>query len=237
MNEKRDNKKSMEEVKKIVVTDKIKKEYDFKTKEKKAVEVETEDKISLNELLIFLEKCKEKKITNDAYLVFIDNLDIKKYLPMETKMKLLLNLVIHLTYSDGFVSELAAIDLEMRKAFCCLLAYTNVDLETVATTPITFDMYDLLIDSGLYDDIMNIAGKDYQRLENLIEQAFKFESMFQTYMNMGNINYQDMKENLKTAQDFMNGFSSEDLKHLADIATINDPLIAEVAKMVRENKL
>lgn len=235
MNEKTDNKKSMEEVKKIVLTDKIIKEYNSETKKKDNTEIE--DKISLNELITFLKKCKGKEITNEAYLVFIDNLDIKKYLPMETKMKLLLNLVIHLTYTEGFVSELAAIDVEVRKAFYCLLAYTNVDLETVEKTPLTFEMYDLLIDSGLYDDIMKIAGKDYQRLENLIEQAFKFESMFQTYMNMGNIDYQDMKENLKTAQDFLNNFSSEDLEHFANIATINDPLIADLAKMVRENKL
>lgn len=233
MKENKDNKITFEEIKEIVDSNKIKKKY----KNDKKTENEQEDKISLKDLFVFLDKLKKKKISEEAYLVFIDNLEIKRYLPMEEKMKVLLKLIIHLTYTEGFVSELAAIDLEVRKVFLCLLSYTNIDITTVESTPIDFKDYDLLVDSRIYEDIMSVAEKDYHRLENLIDQALKFESMFQVNMNMGNIDYEAMKENLKTAQEFMQGFSSEDLKHLADIATINDPLVTDVAKMVRESKL
>ena len=158
-------------------------------------------------------------------------------MPLERKSQILISIIMNVVYTEGFVSELATIDLELRKLFRCLLAYTDMDMNSVDAYPIDFSTYDIFIESGLYDYILSICEKDYKRLEALLTQALSFESVMQVSMNMAQMNPEQMALDMKEAKKFMDGFSSQDLEHLANIATLTDPLVHDIAKMIRDGKV
>jgi hypothetical protein len=226
------------ELEKVVKEEKIKRTYTKKTsagnKQEQPVE---EDRITLEEIVKFLEKYIKKETSSEAFDLFIQKLNIKSYLPLERKSQILISIIMNVVYTEGFVSELATIDLELRKLFRCLLAYTDMDMNSVDAYPIDFSTYDIFIESGLYDYILSICEKDYKRLEALLTQALSFESVMQVSMNMAQMNPEQMALDMKEAKKFMDGFSSQDLEHLANIATLTDPLVHDIAKMIRDGKV
>ena len=223
------------ELEKTIKEDKVKKKYvkTPSTETKKDVD----ENITLEEIVLFAQKCIDKKISKEGYDAFVKKLNIKSYLPLEKKAQILISFIMQLVYTEGFVSEMAAIDLEMRKLFRCLLAYTDMDINSVDAYPIDFSTYDVIVESGLYDYIFSICEKDYKRLEKLIEQAISFESVLQVSMNMAQLNPEEMHSQIKDAEKFMQGFSSKDIEHFAQIATLQDPLVHDIANMIRDNKL
>lgn len=228
------------ELEKVVKEEKVKRTYAKKTDINKSFKKDkesVEDKITLEEVVKFLEKHKKKEVTEEVYKLFIKRLNIKPYLPMEQKSQILISIVMNLVYTEGFVSEMAAVDLELRKLFRCLLAYTDMDMNSVDTYPIDFATYDIFIESGLYDYILSICEKDYKRLEKLLEQALSFESVIQTSMSLAHINPEEMSRQIKEGEKFMNGFTSQDLEHLSNIATLTDPLVHDIAKLIRDGKV
>ena len=226
------------ELEKVVKEEKIKRKYTKKTstgnKQEQSVE---EDRITLEEIVKFLEKYIKKETSSEAFDLFIQKLNIKSYLPLERKSQILISIIMNVVYTEGFVSELATVDLELRKLFRCLLAYTDMDMNSVDAYPIDFSTYDIFIESGLYDYILSICEKDYKRLEALLTQALSFESVMQVSMNMAQMNPEQMALDMKEAKKFMDGFSSQDLEHLANIATLTDPLVHDIAKMIRDGKV
>ena len=226
------------ELEKVVKEEKVKRKYTKKTSagNKKEQSVE-EDRITLEEIVKFLEKYIKKETSSEAFDLFIQKLNIKSYLPLERKSQILISIIMNVVYTEGFVSELATIDLELRKLFRCLLAYTDMDMNSVDAYPIDFSTYDIFIESGLYDYILSICEKDYKRLEALLTQALSFESVMQVSMNMAQMNPEQMALDMKEAKKFMDGFSSQDLEHLANIATLTDPLVHDIAKMIRDGKV
>lgn len=225
------------ELEKVVKEEKMKKEYKKKTTDNQTIQSVDDDKITLEETVKFLEKYIKKETSSEAFDLFIQKLNIKSYLPLERKSQILISIIMNVVYTEGFVSELATIDLELRKLFRCLLAYTDMDMNSVDAYPIDFSTYDIFIESGLYDYILSICEKDYKRLEALLTQALSFESVMQVSMNMAQMNPEQMALDMKEAKKFMDGFSSQDLEHLANIATLTDPLVHDIAKMIRDGKV
>lgn len=226
------------ELEKVAKEEKVKRKYTKKTAtENKNNQSVDDDKITLEEIVKFLEKYIKKETSSEAFDLFIQKLNIKSYLPLERKSQILISIIMNVVYTEGFVSELATIDLELRKLFRCLLAYTDMDMNSVDAYPIDFSTYDIFIESGLYDYILSICEKDYKRLEALLTQALSFESVMQVSMNMAQMNPEQMALDMKEAKKFMDGFSSQDLEHLANIATLTDPLVHDIAKMIRDGKV
>ena len=226
------------ELEKVIKEEKVKRKYTKKTAtENKNNQSVEEDRITLEEIVKFLEKYIKKETSSEAFDLFIQKLNIKSYLPLERKSQILISIIMNVVYTEGFVSELATIDLELRKLFRCLLAYTDMDMNSVDAYPIDFSTYDIFIESGLYDYILSICEKDYKRLEALLTQALSFESVMQVSMNMAQMNPEQMALDMKEAKKFMDGFSSQDLEHLANIATLTDPLVHDIAKMIRDGKV
>lgn len=234
MNNQENNKKIVE-LKKTVAEEKIQKKYKKASTEKQENTVE-EDKITLKEVIGFLEKNKEGKISKQAYDNFIKRLNVRSYLPLETKAQILVKIIMGVVYAPEFVSEMASIDLEFRKLFHCLLAYTDVDKDSIVEYPLDFSTYDIFVESGLYDYIHSICERDYERFEKIITQAISFESVIQVNMNVAQMEPEKMNEQIKEAQAFLNQLGSKDLESLSQIATLTDPLLCDVAKMLREQQ-
>ena len=234
MNNQENNKKIVE-LKKTVTEEKIQKKYN-KASTKKQENVVEDDKITLKEVVGFLEKNKEGKISKQAYDNFIKRLNVRSYLPLETKSQILVQIIMGVVYAPEFVSEMASIDLEFRKLFHCLLAYTDIDKDSIVEYPLDFSTYDIFVESGLYDYIHSICERDYERFEKIITQAISFESVIQVNMNVAQMEPEKMNEQIKEAQAFLNQLGSKDLESLSQIATLTDPLLCDVAKMLREQQ-
>lgn len=234
MNNQENNKKIVE-LKKTVTEEKIQKKYN-KASTKKQENVVEDDKITLKEVVGFLEKNKEGKISKQAYDNFIKRLNVRSYLPLETKSQILVQIIMGVVYAPEFVSEMASIDLEFRKLFHCLLAYTDIDRDSIIEYPLDFSTYDIFVESGLYDYIHSICERDYERFEKIITQAISFESVIQVNMNVAQMEPEKMNEQIKEAQAFLNQLGSKDLESLSQIATLTDPLLCDVAKMLREQQ-
>lgn len=216
-----------------VINAQIKEQFRGEKNTKKALE----EGFTLQEVVAFLTLFKKGEATEEQFQEFLSELSVKKYLPLEEKAKLMTSLVLNLVYTPHFISEMAAVDLEFRKLFYCLLAYTNIDTTSVDAYPLEFETYDLIIETGVYDYIYSECQQDYQRLEKMIDHAMSFDSMLQVVSNMGQIDTDAMHQQMQEAQSFINQMSKEDKELLASIGTVGDPLVADIAKLVRENKL
>ena len=221
---------SKKELEKKVKEQSLKEE--FNTKESNNMTNTEEEKINFEELVAFLKKYTKGEYSEEAYKKLLDKLNIKPYLEIEAKAQLLITILLDLKYSNNFISEIATVDLEMKKLFKGLLAYTDVDTFFINYATIEFETFDLFYKSGLVDDILKVCEKDYERLDKMIRQAVSFEGIVQANTLMAGIEPKEMDKAIKNATKFMKGFDNEALDKLAKIATLQDPLVAEIAKMV-----
>lgn len=236
MTNQENNQKKVElKLKETVTEEKIQKKYNNKSTKTQGKAVD-KDKLTLKEIVGFLEKNKEGKVSKQAYDNFIKRLNVRSYLPLETKAKILVKIIMGVVYAPEFVSEMASIDLEFRKLFHCLLAYTDMDSDSILEYPLDFSTYDIFIESGLYDYIYSICERDYKRFEKIITQAISFESVMQVNMNIAQMDPDKMGKQIEEAHAFLNQLGSKDLESLSNIATLTDPLLCDVAKMLREQQ-
>ena len=225
---------SKKELEKKVKEKNLKEEFNIKEKEINTTSVE--EKIDFYALIDFLKKYIKGEYSEEAYENLLEKLNIKSYLPMEVKAQLLITILIDIKYSNNFVSEIATVDLEMKKLFKGLLAYTDVDTFFINYATIEFETFDVLYQSGLVDDILKVCEKDYERLDKMIRQAVSFEGIVEANTLMANIQPKEMDKAIKNAMKFMQGFDNEALDKLAKIATLQDPMVNEIAKII-ENGL
>lgn len=195
-----------------------------------------EEKINFEELVVFLKKYIKGEYSEEAYENLLKKLNIKPYLKMEAKAQLLIAILIDIKYSNNFISEIATVDLEMKKLFKGLLAYTDVDTFFINYATIEFETFDLFYESGLVDDILKVCEKDYERLDKMIRQAVSFEGIVEANTLMANIQPKEMDKAIKNATKFMQGFDNDALDKLAKIATLQDPIVNDIAKII-ENGL
>ena len=225
---------SKKELEKKVKEQNLKKEFNTKNSEN-TINLE-EEKINFEELIAFLKKYIKGEYSEEAYENLLKKLNIKPYLKMENKAQLLISILIDIKYSNNFVSEIATVDLEMKKLFKGLLAYTDVDTFFINYATLDFEDFDVLYLSGLVDDILKVCEKDYERLDKMIRQAVSFEGIVEANTLMANIQPKEMDKAIKNATKFMQGFDNDALDKLAKIATLQDPIVNDIAKIV-ENGL
>lgn len=225
---------SKKELEKKVKEQNLKEE--FKIKETNDITNVEEEKINFEALVAFLKKYIKGEYSEEAYENLLKKLNIKPYLKMETKAQLLIAILIDIKYSNNFISEIATVDLEMKKLFKGLLAYTDVDTFFINYATIEFETFDLFYQSGLVDDILKVCEKDYERLDKMIRQAVSFEGIVEANTLMANIQPKEMDKAIKNATKFMEGFDNEALDKLAKIATLQDPIVNDIAKII-ENGL
>lgn len=209
---------------------------EFKVKDNEVVTNSEEEKINFEALVAFLKKYIKGEYSEEAYENLLKKLNIKPYLKMEAKAQLLIAILIDIKYSNNFISEIATVDLEMKKLFKGLLAYTDVDTFFINYATIEFEIFDLFYESGLVDDILKVCEKDYERLDKMIRQAVSFEGIVEANTLMANIQPKEMDKAIKNATKFMQGFDNEALDKLAKIATLQDPIVNDIAKII-ENGL
>ena len=223
---------SKKELEKKVKEQNLKEEFNIKEKNVEANM--DEDKITFEVLVDFLKKYVKGEYSEEAYKKLLKKLNIKPYLKMETKAQLLIAILLDIKYSNNFISEVAAVELEMKKLFKGLLGYTDVDTFFINYATLEFETFDLFYESGLVDDILKVCEKDYERLDKMIRQAVSFEGIVEANTLMANIQPKEMDKAIKNATKFMQNFDNDALDKLAKIATLQDPLVSDIAKIIEQ---
>lgn len=223
---------SKKELEKKVKEQNLKEEFNIKEKNVEA-NID-EDKITFEVLVDFLKKYVKGEYSEEAYKKLLKKLNIKPYLKMETKAQLLIAILLDIKYSNNFISEVAAVELEMKKLFKGLLGYTDVDTFFINYATLEFETFDLFYESGLVDDILKVCEKDYERLDKMIRQAVSFEGIVEANTLMANIQPKEMDKAIKNATKFMQNFDNDALDKLAKIATLQDPLVSDIAKIIEQ---
>lgn len=236
-------KEEITELKKEQTKKTIKKEINktgkVKQNNKIFTEQELEEKeiqtILLKDLLIFLKEYKEGKRTKSNFDVLMKCIKVKSYMPLLEKASLMLDICIDLRYSFDKMPEIKTMELELKSIFVILLAYTNIvyekkDLEFL----MDFETYDLLMETGVVDEIKKVCEKDYNKLMELINQMFNFESIGQVFNALGNFDVESMLEGIKESSAFIREIPEEKLKELSAIAGMSDPLIKQLSEIVKQ---
>lgn len=210
-----------------------------KTKNKKVLtEEQLEEElqnISLADLLLFLKEYKDKKRTESNFEALMKCIKVRSYMPLLEKASLMLDICIDLRYSVDKAPELKTIELELKSLFIVLLAYTNIVCSKEELNVLMdFDSYDLLMETGVVDLIKKVCEKDYNKLMDLINQMFSFESISQIFSTLGNFDVNAMLEGIKEGSAFLKDFPEEKLKELSVIAGMEDPLVKQISEIVRQ---
>ena len=59
----------------------------------------------------------------------------------------------------------------------------------------------------------------------------------QVTMNVAQMEPDKMQEDLKEVKNFLNNMDSQDLQSLSQIATLTDPLVHDIAQLIRDKKI
>lgn len=217
----------------IVKTGKVKSTGKVLTEEQlEEKEIQT---ILLSDLLTFLKEYKEEKRTKSNFDALMKCIKVKSYMPLIEKASIMLDICIDLRYSFDKMPEIKTIELELKSIFIVLLSYTNIEYKKEELEFLMdFENYDLLMETGVVDEIKKVCEKDYNKLMELIIQMFNFESVGQVFNALGNFDTETMLQGIKEGAKFIKELPEYKLKDLSAIAGMSDPLIKQISEIVNQ---
>ena len=194
----------------------------------------------------FIANCKKVKKGTMSLKELIDTLKFRFYIPLSVKMAIAD--IVHLLISNKTdpvlddkmetffgtkfqpptVQEILK-DYEMFKFVFMISQYIGVQI-SVENSEDT--IYDLIHEIGLYDYIINNSKGDFEKFESLIDDTtgIRYYALTSSINNLFN----DIPTQEKL-NEFKNVFESLDenkLKQINNIASFNDPILQEVAKVL-----
>lgn len=170
-----------------------------------------------------------------------ENLKIEKYIPIVDKYatakilsKVILDLAENINYNDSLETNYIYIKYDIYTTLTIFCKYINIDIEDVDKTSAN---YDIIFSSGLFDGIMKYCQTDYNRSKEIVDRIVGIEDI-SIYRELGRIMNSDAYfERLKKSQKFLNGISLKKYETLEKINEINNPLVTQIADMVRNASL
>ena len=128
--------------------------------------------IKLEEVIEWCVKYKTQEVSFEEFKSFSDKIFIQKYLPLSAKS----TIVNYILLCDEFLGvsdeSILSIEIEMKKFFLIMLAYTNIDISE-AEHLMTMSNYDLMMEY-FGDIIEGFCGMDYHRTERMLENAMNY---------------------------------------------------------------
>ena len=118
------------------------------------------------------------------------------------------------------------IESEMLWRFNVLLEFTNIKVDD---DDITFENYDILSSSGIFDHIKEECGLDFTKMEKFIMETMMFSrNDFMSDM-LKSANGDNLKESLKEFKEILG--DKELVNKMSEIIAFNDPIAkAEIEK-------
>ena len=114
-----------------------------------------------------------------------------------------------------------------------LFRYTNINVDDIKLSD---DDYDLLYQYSFVDEILKVCEKDFNKLKDILGEVYRVDSTISLYKNISSINADEMNGALNEMGNMLSGLSTEQLKHMNSIVSMNDPLMSKIKKQLTQYK-
>lgn len=184
----------------------------------------------------FIELCKKAKEGEISLEEIFKDIKIKKYIPFEAKLATcaLLDFLLKAA-SDGdkeIQIEIAYREYEFNKLGLLLSHYTDIDFVFIYQKK---EEYDLIKELEIDEYIKKQVGRDYEEFSQIIDKTSGINTLPLIYIIKETFNSLPTALDLQKATEGLNKFSSEDIENLTFLTKMNDPVTANIAKMIKTN--
>ena len=159
---------------------------------------------------------------------FADKVKIRRYIPILEKGDIARNYLFKVNSMNLDLMDpvTKVIESEMLWRFNVLLEFTNIKVDD---DDITFENYDILSSSGIFDHIKEECGLDFTKMEKFIMETMMFSrNDFMSDM-LKSANGDNLKESLKEFKEILG--DKELVNKMSEIIAFNDPIAkAEIEK-------
>lgn len=159
---------------------------------------------------------------------FADKVKVRRYIPILEKGDIARNYLFKVNSMNLDLMDpvTKATETEMFWRFNVLLEFTNIKADD---DDITFENYDVLSSSGIFDHIKEECGLDFTKMEKFIMETMMFSrNDFMSDM-LKSANGDNLKESLKEFKEILG--DKELVNKMSEIIAFNDPIAkAEIEK-------
>lgn len=159
---------------------------------------------------------------------FADKVKVRRYIPILEKGDIARNYLFKVNSMNLDLMDpvTKVTETEMLWRFNVLLEFTNIKVDD---DDITFENYDVLSSSGIFDHIKEECGLDFTKMEKFIIETMMFSrNDFMSDM-LKSANGDNLKESLKEFKEILG--DKELVNKMSEIIAFNDPIAkAEIEK-------
>lgn len=159
---------------------------------------------------------------------FADKVKVRRYIPILEKGDIARNYLFKVNSMNLDLMDpvTKVTETEMLWRFNVLLEFTNIKVDD---DDITFENYDVLSSSGIFDHIKEDCGLDFTKMEKFIMETMMFSrNDFMSDM-LKSANGDNLKESLKEFKEILG--DKELVNKMSEIIAFNDPIAkAEIEK-------
>lgn len=159
---------------------------------------------------------------------FVDKVKVRRYIPILEKGDIARNYLFKVNSMNLDLMDpvTKVTETEMLWRFNVLLEFTNIKVDD---DDITFENYDVLSSSGIFDHIKEECGLDFTKMEKFIMETMMFSrNDFMSDM-LKSANGDNLKESLKEFKEILG--DKELVNKMSEIIAFNDPIAkAEIEK-------
>ena len=159
---------------------------------------------------------------------FADKVKVRRYIPILEKGDIARNYLFKVNSMNLDLMDpvTKVTETEMLWRFNVLLEFTNIKVDD---DDITFENYDVLSSSGIFDHIKEECGLDFTKMEKFIMETMMFSrNDFMSDM-LKSANGDNLKESLKEFKEILG--DKELVNKMSEIIAFNDPIAkAEIEK-------
>lgn len=159
---------------------------------------------------------------------FADKVKVRRYIPILEKGDIARNYLFKVNSMNLDLMDpvTKVTETEMLWRFNVLLEFTNIKVDD---DDITFENYDVLSSSGIFDHIKEECGLDFTKMEKFIMETMMFSrNDFMSDM-LKSANGDNLKESLKEFKEILG--DKEFVNKMSEIIAFNDPIAkAEIEK-------
>lgn len=159
---------------------------------------------------------------------FADKVKVRRYIPILEKGDIARNYLFKVNSMNLDLMDpvTKVTETEMLWRFNVLLEFTNIKVDD---DDITFENYDVLSSSGIFDHIKEECGLDFTKMEKFIMETMMFsKNDFMSDM-LKSANGDNLKESLKEFKEILG--DKELVNKMSEIIAFNDPIAkAEIEK-------
>ena len=183
-----------------------------------------EEKILLTDLLDACLNFKKEPIPANEVAVksITSRFVIKEYIPVVRKM-VQISLILSTLNTEEFDEFDTETRLTVGKVVYGILGYVDNIENDLNTLAMSAAIVDLLYEFGIIDEILAHCGKDYARLDKMVDETLNFSNLFRLAETVSLISPENINAFIKEIESIKSELTPENLDKMKSIANATAP--------------